>query len=899
MNLSVFPVNSTNIFPLANDTKGGQLMTEYNLKSRESVQANPDVPYATGLSFTHGPTDFNIEPYTDSVGGIISNMTLRITKGRAVVDGHFIESLAPVLVDLAEIASRAQEEGSTPLSTGTLAVGLRAMYSTEQTMAGALMPYNQDMIYEGIQVVILPVSEVILPGATKNGVQVTQDQVNMHLKLGEVEVYQNTIVNKSCVQNPDRMKFLDSRRISNFESLIDDTYLTKTGLQPKQLYVFSGKGTDPNTGADTWCASTDSLMVWDNNPQLTTTKPSAKEAAFGVDMDGKIQLTMPHKQVPDMKDTAGNAQYYQNKSITLPLADFSAGTSGTVDKAYTNNIKAITERINELYNLPAGRQIGYIHELNNREVGGTPSDQSLPRLNSNWAYGDYLIVGMDNTVDDLMDGVRAPSTMYQIIPGVVSAYKYHSVVENSMDVPSTITGRCIDSVTWKIGEGNVEGAPNITDADVYGEYFDLSVGYHAQKDIDYFYIKYMVPKNEDAGANDEEDYNYSIYYYVASAYEDESKMYSDPVHLTGQIGLATTDTIGGFYNVTETSIDNGYVFRDETGHLRLLDYSLLRSGVLAYQLGESFEVPAGISHEEVQTNLDEYVNQRVAFANATHAANADNAQVIDITMDLSEEEEESTINIYDIDSRFNTSVYLHIKGTPGSNCTINIMNCEKIRIDSNLPEDTIINLYNCHLYYDAAVIDRLDSIDNMSLWYERFDESDPEILVNDMTVRCVNEPIIPDDLDYWTTSSPNDNHFSYALQSITFSPNGDIVGAGIWVKNETTANIADGKSILSAQFILPQGSGLIYPRKRLNKQIKVCGQFVQAYVDGTKYKLVDTKFTALTNSYSKYDVNVSTEGVISFYTEVSTIGAISGLEPGTPLDCWEPGTFYAFQGVSI
>lgn len=890
MNVSVFPVNSTNIFPLANDTNGGQLMTEYNLKSRESVETNPNVPYIIGHSFVHGPTDFNIEQYTDSVGTIISNMVLRITKGRAVVDGHYIESLGPVLIDMAELAAQAKLEGSTPLSTGTMAVGLRAMYSTLQTMAGAMRPYNADMLYEGIQVVVLPVGEVVMPGDTKNGVQVTQDEVNMHLKLGEFEIYQDAIVNKSCVQNTDRMRFLDASRVSNFDNLVDDTYLTKTGLNPKKLYTFAGKGTDPNTGEDTWCDSTDALIVWDGNPTLGTTAPSVREASFGISISGKTQLVMPHKQVPDMKDTAGNTQYYQDKIIDLPLADFSAGTSGTVDRAYTNNIKAITRRINELYNLPAGRQIGFIPSLTNREVGGTPTDESLPRINNNWNYGDYLIVGADTTVDETMDSVSAPSTMYQIIPGVVASYAYKSMVQDSMDVPSSITGRCIDSTTWILGQGNVSGPPNTSDAEVYGSYFDLSGGYHAQKDVDYFYIKYM--ESEDADT-------YSVYYYTASAYEDESKMYSTPIHLTGQIGLATEETIGGFYNVPETALDNGYIYRDETGHLRLLDYALLRSGVLAYQLGESFEVPAGISHEEVQNNLDEYVNQRVAFANNHHATNADNAEVIDITMDLSEEEQESTINIYDIDSRFNTSIYIHIKGTPGQNCTINISNCQKVRIDSNIPDDVVVNLRNCCLYYDAGVIDRLNTIQNMSLWYERFDESDPELLVNQMSVRCVDEPIIPDDIDYWNTSSPNDNHFAYALQSITFAPNGDIVGAGIYVKNETTANIADGRSILSAKFTLPQGSGLVYPKSRLNKQIKISGEFVQAYVSDAKYKVIDTKFTALTNTYSRYDVSVSAEGVIAFYTDVDTIGAISGLDAGTPLDCWEGNSFYVFQGVAI
>ena len=62
---------------------------------------------------------------------------------------------------------------------------------------------------------------------------------------------------------------------------------------------------------------------------------------------------------------------------------------------------------------------------------------------------------------------------------------------------------------------------------------------------------------------------------------------------------------------------------------------------------------------------------------------------------------------------------------------------------------------------------------------------------------------------------------------------------------------------------------------------------------------MDTKFTALTNASSIYDPSSNTEGVIAFYTDVNIINAVSGLPLGTSLDCWEPNTFYVFQGVGI
>ena len=185
-----------------------------------------------------------------------------------------------------------------------------------------------------------------------------------------------------------------------------------------------------------------------------------------------------------------------------------------------------------------------------------------------------------------------------------------------------------------------------------------------------------------------------------------------------------------------------------------------------------------------------------------------------------------------------------------------------------------VNVYSSNLYYDAGVIDRLTVMQNVSLWYERFDEADPNLLVNDMTVRCLDEPIIPDNIEYWTVASPNDNHYSYALQSITFGPDGTIVGAGLYVKNNSTVNIAEGKSIISATFTLPQGAGLTYPKSKLTRQIKICGEFVQAYPDGnTGYRVMDTKFTALTNASSIYDSTSNTEGVIAFYTDDRVRGA--------------------------
>ncbi len=875
MNFNVFNANSTNLWPVANDTKNGQLMTEWNLKSRETVGTNETIQYMCGPSYVHSERDFEVGVLTDGAGQIASSSTLQIAEGWGIVDGVFIQSLVPVTVDLLEINAQAQLEGLPPLK-GRLSVGLRAMYATESTVAGTLRTYDSNEIYEGIQLVILPQDEFKLP----IDVPTQQDQVTAHLKLADFNFVNGSV--SSIVQNyPAKVQNVSAERVGNIEKLLSDIYVTKTGLDPRKLYTFAGKGTDDTTRMDTWCDSTGSLMVWDANPQAVDGATSSyKEATFAAQTDGRTVLIMPHQNVDGMTNTAGTYQHYADKKLELPLANYSQGTPGTVDRNYTNHIKEVQEQINNIYRMPAGKQVGFIDILNDRS--------ELPTLNNNWKVGDYILVRQDNTMSENYTGTQPPSTMYVVLPGIISAYTYASKVDNSDQVPSDLTGIEIQRDTWDNTEGDL--VVDTADPDNYGQYFDLSAGFRGQLNVDYFMIHVITGED-----------TYTRYYFKVST--TGNREYSSPVQVTAEFPLAQEEIIGGFYNVPETALDNGYVFRDETGHLILLDYALLRSGVLAYQLGEDFETAQGTTAEEIQANLDEYVNSRVAFPNANQIANADNPNVINITIDLSAEaaEDNPEINIYNIDSRFNTSVYIHINGSADENTVINISDCQKVRIDSNIGGTPVINLYRSCLYYDANVIDYLSTISNMTLWYERYEDDQPNLLVDSMTVTEVDAPVIPDDLDYWNPSAPNDNHYMYALHSITFGPDGTIVGAGMFVKNESTSNVQEGKSIITSTFTLPQGAGLQYPKSRLTKQIKITGSFVNAYATTSPqgYMVMNTSFSALTDATSAYDSNDYTEGVISFLTDAELIQSVTGLPLGTQLDCWQTGGFHCFKGVVI
>ena len=102
-----FPVNSTNIFPIANSTAGGQLVTEYNLRSRESVGTDSAVQYMIGPSFVHSERDYKVTLQTDITGVPVSSSVLQIAPGRGVFNGHFVELLTPMTIDLNEANNQA------------------------------------------------------------------------------------------------------------------------------------------------------------------------------------------------------------------------------------------------------------------------------------------------------------------------------------------------------------------------------------------------------------------------------------------------------------------------------------------------------------------------------------------------------------------------------------------------------------------------------------------------------------------------------------------------------------------------------------------------------------------------------------------------------------------------
>lgn len=466
--------------------------------------------------------------------------------------------------------------------------------------------------------------------------------------------------------------------------------------------------------------------------------------------------------------------------------------------------------------------------------------------------------------------------------------------------------------------GSISGLPMIGSAsyDYYSNnilsdllnYFSVDSETHGVANEDYFVYKYRIDES-----------NFQNYYYVVT--EEGDRTWSDPIWLTGIMSLATTEMVGGFFNVPENALDGGYVRLNDEGYLQLVDYSLLRSGAAAYQLGEDVELTAGLASADIQTYLDEYVNNRVAFPNSNQIAKAQEAassgttgvytfpEVIHVTVDITAEDEESVITLQNIDSRFGGSVYLHITGTANSKNTIVLSNIEKLRIDQSMeydqsdPPTVLVN--NCCLYYDANVLNTIAQCNvkygstgmaDISFWYQQYETTDAKLVVNDMTISEVDAPKVTDVIDFWNATSPNDNHYHVALHSLTFASDGTVWGAGLLVANDSTSNIQDGHFITAAEFTLPQSSGLNYPDKLVSRQLKFTGTFESGYMTDGGYVMQDTKFSALTQAYNLYDNESTIKGSILFHVDVTLIDADFG---GVSTEAWEPDTFHMFQGVAM
>ena len=935
MHFITFPVASTNIFPLSNSTKGGQLVTEYNLKSREMVATNPDIKYAVGPSFLHSLNDFKVKLLEDTEVADYDNTTtyskgdycryendtyicivdithpenfdsdhwtkteistsiLQIDPGRAVINGHYVETLAPMLVDL-KLANAELKQNSQDTLYGNLAIGIKSYFSTEATMSGAMLVENTDNMYLGIQLVILKADELKTPNDSPDD----QSAVTADIKLADFTYINGSVSPSSIVPNADATRYISSERIADFDSLLDEKYISSENLVDRMFYTYSGKSG--------WCDSTGSLMVWDAYPeqhQVTEANfQTVGEAKFITDTDGSVQLRIPHKQQDGIILNDNNDRlYYADKILNFPTADYSNDTSGIVTKEYTQRIKDIAAIINTYKQFTGGKQLMYLDVLSKDSEGNLIASPAyeFPKNIDDYTVGDYILVREDYTATMSEDEGAAPSTMYVVLPGGVVAL-------DPAQMTTTKPAGVSLGVPYPLYESEGADVPTTTapDAEALMEMFSYSS--YRGTTADYFVIEYH---NDDDTVTE--------YYYPVAA--TGPKSWSSPILLTGGVPLATTSQVGGFYNVPDGVEDAGYVYLDDDGHLRLMDYALLRTGALAYQLGTDFTIPSNTTLEYIQTYLDDAVNDRVAFR--TNAPLTSTPTVVNVYIPLPEEE--GTINIHNIDSRFGTAVYVHFltddKSKDYSNIVINISDCEKIRIDDSITTVTngpIINIFRSCLYYDAEFINYIRNCDpdgqrsslfptytnftgfeNLTLWYSRFTTSDPDLIVNGMEISQPNVAMATQEISFWDESISNDNHYTYALRSITLSGSGVLIACSMYVASPSTQTHVDLTSshvIIGGDFILPQGSELNYPMACVNYPIQITGSFTTAYNDdvSAQWIVTETSFTAKSGVYSVESGMAN--GSIAFNSSTSAVAATytHGIDH---IDGWAPGSYHIFYG---
>lgn len=885
MNLITFPVGSTNIFPLANSHAGGQLLTEYNLRSRETVITDENVTYSVGMSFTHSLQDFEVDYLRDNNGTSLgSNSVLEIAPGRAVINGHYVESLTAVTIDMLDLNAKLLSEGESSL-LGELKVGIYMAYSTEQTLAGSLQPevvYEEGSTdpnvgyYRGVQVVILPSSEFITPSDSPTD----ENQVTAHLLLATFTFLNGQISN--IKNNEDKIQCIPFSRISDFSSATDEGFLTRRGLMPHHLYVVPGT---PTNEENSFQVATGSLFKWEKNPEpVAGSQPTgARNVSKFVAADNGVYLNLVHLQNANFEDVDGQVKYYPDVQVPLPSANFVSGSSGVVSKAYTDAIKQGISKIEEIYKVSTGTCRAYIDVLEDFS--------DLPGIQSGWKFGDYVVVRDDHTqvIEDDSDVTEYPSTMYVVLPGFATAAEYYS---DSVSSTARVIGSTPIQSEWETSDDPMDIL------DPCRVTFDWSTSFDN-------YI--CVPYNSDpTGSGSTINYYYKVTQVGPKSYDPS------PIRITGQMYLATDSSVGGFYNISaddDSLYGNGYVVLDSSGHLRVVDYDLLVTGVLAYQLGEDVTIPGGLEYTEVQSMLDQYVNQRVAFSSKV-TDSSDN--VINVTIDLSSNEAGSSLKFGDIDSRFGTYVNLHLTGEADESVAFDIYNCEKLKIDVESTCRASIHVFNSCIHYDSELVNRLaagrfynlSDSDQSTGWMEGVtfwaEESDPFFIENGLKVVFKN--IIPsmssDVGDWWSTELSNDNRFLWATRSISFSNDGQIVGLEMYVASSSTNNssFVDGLFLSDWTF---DSSAVSVPTNCITGKLKVSGSFVSAYMAaGGIISLQNIDFSAFYDP-SKPKGNIIISSKVQNLTSVTGIGDYANNVTTLSGTGFEPGTYHLFSGGLI
>jgi len=420
--LNVFPSMLTNMFPVANDTNGGQLVTEWNIKQLESVMGDTQIRWAHYPSYTATEQDFVIsavgatEPYSLFIGktGGLSN--------RAIIDGHFLEVLGRIRINLLS-SSGVGVTADTPLASGQYEIGLVAVYSGDSTLTsqppgrdsqlvgaidGTTKLFGQSGIFGGVAVVIGSVSgenRLLTPSDCPLTTQ--RDLVNCHLKLGRF-TWQSEIMGGSAggrvvlgsVRNylTEKLRFLDPERLIVRDSGNTTSPLVggKQGLNPDKLYAYATRdvpGQEYND--DAWTDITFDLL---DLPRMRVEYDQTSD---------RVMLVAPYKRAMHQEGLFPEPNF----KFVLPNANPAfANNAGMLGKYYKSKIDELSKLNDALQRgtHASGTLKRVIPELTTYELDynwNVAESAQLPNPR-NFNAGDYVYILMDYLANDRWEGNR-------------------------------------------------------------------------------------------------------------------------------------------------------------------------------------------------------------------------------------------------------------------------------------------------------------------------------------------------------------------------------------------------------------------------------------------------------------------------------------------------------------
>lgn len=905
----LFTPQNSNIFPMANSTQGGQLVTEYNLKSRESVTSDLSIPYS-GHSFCKTINDFELSG---------SGSVLTIGVGSAVIDGHYVELLSATNIDVSDLE----------LPDGTIYIGLRINYINEDNFditnvrTGAIQPeltQDDQLVYPGVSVVF---SDSLFDISTVS----TRSAVVYDLYLGSAQVVSGSFVGTNTNTSDSKIQCLDASRISGLSSTAtqsDDT----AGASEKLYYVYNGK-----TG---WCDASTNLINWGpvrdvnenivsyiRHPQIATGDSPYDTANAGtgfVNIDDEISLRVSHKTIdsPDESTPVWKDNYFK-----LPTADYFNDTAGVVNSEYTSIIKSINRRLSDLQLFGTGHCLGIIDSISDvSELPGPPEDSSA---------GDYIVVLRDTSpsaYSQYSGTSEYLTTVYMLQGHIATRLSLTNVADASMTYPY-VSNKLLSPGEFTFGNYS-GGKPDVTNiyaipkgmriaqiTDIQEAFADYSLQYDAQ--LSSLFNTYWDPNGPTPLHGSLTDYvvfrytdnttNVISYYYaIVAELSAATPTWSSPIVVNGQAVLATTASIGGFYNTEQgTTYNAGYVGLDDSGRLRLWDYNLLAQGTLAYQLCESNRSPivigaSGMSAEDIQADLTDSVNERIMFpagspqsttintsgeyvvqwdgidpetglyiSDNAPAYTADQLQSMQVAYNYVRLQvvvpSEGTIEIRNIDSRFGTYLDVTLVSDTSSTATVRFSNIEKLKVNvQNMQAvNTNLEFVNCNIYYDPALFGMTNcTFVDARIWSD-------QIGLHIDGLHIIQEPFNNyaeiTDLSDADSDATVDMHLGCALRGLTYNSQLEIIGADVAFQYLGTAQDAD--STLSRIYILdsfkiPQGSILGYDEKCMIYPLHFDGS-VRYYYNAEDIGIVCVDLSIAGRSYYQDDSQDS----VKFICEVN------------------------------